>query len=249
MKAMILAAGKGTRMLPLTVHMPKALIEIQGISLLENAIRYLKYYGIEDIVINVHHCAVQIMDFISRNKSFGIRIEFSDESAELLDTGGGLYKARWFFTDGEPFVLMSSDIITNLNLWDMLEYHKATAPLATLAVKHRESTRHFLFDREYRLCGWQNNLTGELRQVREVVDPVRLAFSTVHIIEPALFDLITETEPFSITDLYLRLAGEHTIRGFEHDHSDWFECGRIENLPHLNQSAAIKTIYHKYHLS
>jgi len=244
---MILAAGKGTRMLPLTENKPKALIEIQGISLLENAIRYLKFYGIDDIVINIHQFAGQIVDFINKNDSFGLRIEFSDESDELLDTGGGLSKARWFFTDGKPFVVTSSDVITNLNLGEMLDWHKANSPLATLAVKHRESSRDFIFDREYRLCGWQNNTTGEIRLVREGVNPTRMAFSTVHIIEPAVFDLINETGPFSITDLYLRLAGEHVIRGFEHDRSDWFECGRIENLQNLNQSSAIRTIYQKYH--
>jgi len=247
MKAMILAAGKGTRMLPLTETMPKALIEIQGVPLLRHTILYLKYYGITDIIINVHHHASQIVDFIRKNRSFGLHIEFSDESDHLLDTGGGLYKARYFFSNGEPFVLTSSDVITDLSIDKMLYAHKEQSPLATLAVKHRKSSRDFLFDREYRLCGWHNNVNGESRTIKEVSDPIKIAFSTIHIINPDLFNLITERGRFSIIDLYLRLAETHNITGFEHNHSAWFECGRYENLPLLNENEEIQVIYKKYH--
>jgi NDP-sugar pyrophosphorylase family protein len=249
MKAMILAAGKGTRMLPFTENKPKALLEVQGITLLEHTILYLKYYGVEEIIINIHHYSKQIIDFVKRNSSFGLRIEFSDESDELLDTGGGLYKARWFFSDGKPFVLTSSDVITNLDLQEMYRYHEKNSPMATLAVKHRKSSRDFLFDQDYRLCGWHNNTTSETRVVRLVHNQVKIAFSTIHILNPAIFDNITERGRFSIIDVYLRLAPVQRIMGFEHDQSLWFECGRIENLESLNQAPEIMTIYNQFHQS
>jgi NDP-sugar pyrophosphorylase family protein len=249
MKAMILAAGKGTRLLPLTANQPKALIEVQGISLIEHTVLYLKYFGIDEIIINVHHHAAQIMDFIRKKSSFGIKIEFSDESNELLDTGGGLYKARWFFDDDRPFILISSDVITNLDLQEMFSSHKKYSSLATLAVKHRKSSREFLFDRDFRLCGWHNNVTGETRMVRNAAEPIRIAFSTIHVLDPVIFQYITERGRFSIIDVYIRLARVHRIMGFEHDHSLWFECGRIENLESLNQSSEIQSIYHQIHQS
>lgn len=249
MKAMILAAGIGTRLLPLTENKPKALIEVQGIALLEHTIRYLKHFGVDRIVINIHHHASQIIDFIKQKNSFGITIEFSDELNELLDTGGGLFHARWFFDDGQPFVLTSSDVITNLNLNEMYLHHQQTSSLATLAVKHRKSSRDFLFDTDYRLCGWQNNVTGEVRMVREVYEPLRIAFSTIHVLNPSIFDCITEQGRFSIIDAYLRLAPFHNITGFEHDDSLWYECGRLENLEILNQTPEIRSIYHQFHQS
>jgi NDP-sugar pyrophosphorylase family protein len=242
MKAMILAAGMGTRLLPLTEHKPKALLEVQGIPLLQHTIRYLMYHGVSGIVINIHHHAGQIIDFIRKHHSFGIQIEFSDETDELLDTGGGLYKARHFFND-KPFFLTASDVITDLDLKAMYLKHTEYKPLVTLAVKQRSSSREFLFDKAYRLCGWQNNTTGELKKVREVRDPLQIAFSTIHLIEPRIFDLITERGCFSLVDVYLRLAAEHIIMGFEHNHSQWFEFGRIENLDRLNSTPEIQSIY------
>ncbi len=247
MKAMILAAGLGTRLLPLTEKKPKALIEVQGISLLEHTIRYLKYFGVDEIVINIHHHAGQIVDFIRKNNAFGLRIEFSDETDELLNTGGGLYKARWFFDDGKPFLLTSSDVITSLNLHEMYDFHEKFSPLATLAVKHRKSSRDFLFDADYRLSGWCNNLNGECRMVRPVQDELKMAFSTIHLLNPAIFEHITEHGSFSIVDVYLRLAPVQHIMGFEHDNSFWFECGRIENLDNLNQEPEIQAIYRHFH--
>ncbi|MFO7368840.1 MAG: nucleotidyltransferase family protein [Bacteroidales bacterium] len=246
MKAMILAAGKGTRMRPLTDKMPKALLPVQGVALLEHTIRYLKYYGITEIIINVHHHAKQIIDFIEKNNSFGIRIEFSDETDELLDTGGGLYKARWFFDETEPFILTSSDVITDLDLNNLVGFHKKNKPLVSLAVKHRNSSRDFLFDQQYHLCGWHNNVNGETKLIREVANPVKIGFSTIHCISPSIFRLITERGCFSIVDSYLRLAVAHTIMGFEHDQSRWIECGRIENYPLLNEEPEIREIYNKY---
>ncbi len=247
MKAMILAAGKGTRLKPLTFDQPKALLKIQGVPLLEHCIKYLKFFGIYDIIINVHHHADQIIDFLSRKGNFGLHIEISDERDELLETGGGLYKARWFFDDNKPFVLMSSDVITNLNLEDICAYHLLHQPLATLAVKQRSSTREFIFDQQNDLCGWRNNLTNEIRWSRPAEHFKALAFSVIHVIDPAIFELVTEKGAFSITDLYLRLAKDHVIKGFEHNESLWFECGRIENLDVLNNSPEIKHIYRHFH--
>lgn len=248
MKAMILAAGKGTRLLPLTESKPKALIEVQGVSLLEHTILYLKHHGFDEIIINIHHHAAQIIDFIREKKSFGIRIEFSNESEELLNTGGGLYKARWFFDDQKPFLLTSSDVITDLDLNELYLFHKKTGPLVSLAVKHRKSSRDFLFDQNYRLCGWHNNSTDETLMVREVPNQIQIAFSTIHIINPEIFELIDERGCFSIIDVYLRLALKYNIMGFAHDQSAWYECGRIDNLNKLNKTPEILEIYKKYHL-
>lgn len=248
MKAMILAAGIGSRMMPLTETMPKALIEIQGVSLLEHTIRYLTFYGIDEIIINIHHHAAQIIDFIKRKNSFGIRIEFSDERSRLLDTGGGLYKAKWFFDDDEPFFLTSCDVITNLDLKKMMMTHKQENPLVSLAVKKRNSTRDFIFDHQMLLCGWKNNNTGEQRMIRQADQYVSLAFSTIHIINPGIFDLITERNRFSIIDVYLRLAASYPVSGFRHDESVWIECGRFSALEFLNTTQELKEIYKKYHI-
>jgi NDP-sugar pyrophosphorylase family protein len=248
MKAMILAAGIGTRLRPLTLGKPKCLVEVQGIPLLEHTIRYLKYFGVKEIVINVHHFADQIEDFIKLKNSFGIHISLSDERDALLDTGGGLMNAKWYFEDKKPFFLIASDVITDLDLSALYNYHLKHDPLVTLAVKQRQSSREFLFDPSYRLCGWHNNLTGETRCVNEILNPLKIAFSTVHVIDPRLFNLVTETGAFSLIDLYLRLAKENVILGFEHNETDWFEFGRIENLEGLNQSEEIRAIFRRFHI-
>jgi NDP-sugar pyrophosphorylase family protein len=248
MKAMILAAGIGTRLRPVTLEKPKCLVEVQGISLLEHTIRYLKFFGVKEIVINVHHFADQIEQFIRDNNSFGIQIVLSDEREALLDTGGGLLKARWFFDDKKPFFLIASDVITDLDLTKLYNYHLLYDPLVTLAVKKRPSSREFLFDAGGRLSGWHNNVTGETRWVKEIPNPLKIAFSTIHVIDPRLFDMVTETGAFSLIDLYLRLARENVILGFEHNETEWFEFGRIENLEGLNQSEAIKAIFRRFHI-
>jgi N-acetyl-alpha-D-muramate 1-phosphate uridylyltransferase len=248
MKAMILAAGIGTRLRPITLEKPKCLVEVQGISLLEHTIRYLKYFDVKEIVINVHHFADQIEQFIQDKNSFGIKIVLSDEREALLDTGGGLLKAKWFFDDNKPFFLIASDVITDLDLTALYNFHLHRNPLVTLAVKHRPSSREFLFDPAWRLCGWHNNVTGETRWVKEITNPLKIAFSTIHVIDPGLFDLVTESGVFSLIDLYLRLAKENVILGFKHNETEWFEFGRIENLEGLNQSEEIKAIFRRFHI-
>jgi len=248
MKAMILAAGIGTRLRPVTLEKPKCLVEVQGISLLEHTIRYLKFFGVKEIVINVHHFADQVERFIHDKDSFGIQIVLSDEREALLDTGGGLVKAKWFFDDKKPFFLIASDVITDLDLTALYRFHLLHNPLVTLAVKQRPSSREFLFDPGYRLSGWHNNVTGETRWVKEIPDPLKIAFSTIHVIDPLLFDLVTETGAFSLIDLYLRLARENVILGFEHNQSQWYEFGRIENLEGLNHSMEIRAIFEHFHM-
>jgi MurNAc alpha-1-phosphate uridylyltransferase len=230
MKAMILAAGKGTRLKPLTESKPKALIEVNHTTMLEHQIHYLTTFGVNEIIINIHHFPDQIRDFIMQKK-YKIRIDFSDEKDKLLDTGGGLKKASWFFDDGKPFILIGTDIFTNLNLHDLLLYHKKHNALATLAVKKRNSTRDFLVDRNNLLCGWKNNLTGEEIITRRCGSKLTsYGFSVIHIISPVIFKLISETGPFTMTSLYLRLAENYQIKVYPHNKDLWFELGRIENL-------------------
>ncbi len=230
MKAMILAAGTGTRLRPLTENKPKALIEVNQISMLEHQINYLMYYGVDEIIINIHHYADQIKDFI-RQKKYNVRIEFSDESEQLLDTGGGLKKASWFFDDGKSFFLIGVDIFTDLNLSDLLHYHERFHPMATLAVKKRNSTRDFLIDEKNLICGWRNNLTGQEIIVKNANSKLTsYGFSVVHVINPQIFDLITETGAFTMTSLYLRLIKDNTIIAYPHNRDKWFELGRLENL-------------------
>lgn len=238
-QAMILAAGKGTRLLPLTETMPKTLVPICGVPMLEHTIRYLISAGVDEIIINVHHFADHVVRFVESNHSFGIRIVFSDESDELLDTGGGLYKAGDFFRKDQPFFLVTSDVITNLNLKDLYRFHQQHNPLVTLAVKPRKTTREFLFDDEYRLCGWQNLSTGEIKMARAVQQPIPMAFSAIHVIHPEIFALIEERGKFPLIDVYLRLALRHRLIGYPHPHSEWFEMGRLENIAALNTNPVV----------
>ncbi|HJX71088.1 MAG TPA: nucleotidyltransferase family protein [Bacteroidales bacterium] len=239
MKAMILAAGKGTRLIPHTDHKPKALVEINHTTMLEHQINYLTCYGVDEIIINIHHFSDQIKDFIGRKK-YKIRIEFSDEQEQLLDTGGGLKKASWFFDDDNPFLLIGIDIFTNLNLHDLLAFHQNHSALATLAVKKRRSTRDFLVDRNQMLCGWKNNLTGEKIITRKYESKlISYGFSVIHVINPDIFKLVTETGAFTMTSLYLRLAEKYRIMVYPHNNDKWFELGRKENL---NNPENVRTI-------
>lgn len=226
---MIFAAGLGTRFKPWTDHHPKALAVINGKSLLQRNIEYLQQYGIRDLVINVHHFDGQIREALSVNKGWGSHITISDETDQVLETGGGLRKARpWL--EGAPFFVMNVDILTDLDLSAMVSYHFEHRPLATLAVTGRTTSRYFLFDEQQRLCGWRNVRTGEERMARPVViSPVQKAFSGIHIIDPAIFPLITEEGKFSIVDLYLRLAAVQEIRGFDHSNSRLIDVGKPES--------------------
>jgi NDP-sugar pyrophosphorylase family protein len=236
MKAMILAAGMGTRLQPLTLTKPKALVEVKGVPMLEIVIRRLIKYGFRDIVINVHHFAEQVIDFLEKNKNFGISIAISDESDLLLDTGGGLLKARHLLDDGEPFLVHNVDVLTNFNLIDLYQFHLQHKPLATLAVKDRPTSRSFLINDKKELCGWKNNETGKTiisKGVEQQLTPV--AFSCVHVISPEIFNYLIERGVFSIIDPYLRLAQTHQIMTWAHNNDVWFDLGRVANLREAEQ--------------
>jgi NDP-sugar pyrophosphorylase family protein len=234
MKAMILAAGYGTRLKPLTNHRPKALVEIKGIPLIEIVIKRLIKFGFNDIIINLHHFANQLENFIRANQSFGINIQFSDESEKLLDTGGGILKAKWFF-DKEPFLIYNVDILSDIDIKQLIDFHYKYNPLVTLALSNRATSRKLLFDENNQLCEWRNNSTGEKKISRIPVGKTKLlAYSGIHIIDPQLFDLIEENGVFSIMDVYLRLAQNHSIIGFEHKKKNWYDMGKYTQLIEFN---------------
>ena len=227
MKAMILAAGLGTRLKPLTDTIPKALVEVDGVTLLEQSLVHLKKSGINQVIINVHHFAGQIIDFLKINHDFGMKITISDESGELLDTGGGLKKASWFFNDRQPFIVQNVDVISDLDLNKVLDYHIEMKCLAALVVKERETSRYFLFDDNLTLCGWENVKTGERHIPKQTVTAFRqLAFSGIQVMDPEIFNFITETGKFSLTGMYLRLSAENKIVGFIDRDSYWRDAGK-----------------------
>ncbi len=228
MKAMILAAGLGTRLKPFTDHHPKALAVVNGKTLLSRNIEYLRAHGIGDIIVNVHHFADQIIQHIEESSYTGIYI--SDETEAVLETGGGLKKASWFFEDGQPFVVMNADILTNLNLSAVIQFHQQHHALATLAVSNRNSSRCFLFNPELKLCGWRNNKTGEEKISIPKSDYLPMAFSGIHIINPAIFKLISQEGKFSMVDVYLALASSHHIQGYDHSGSILMDVGKPESL-------------------
>ena len=228
MKAMILAAGLGTRLKPFTDNKPKALFEVEGHTLLEWTIRYLKKYGVDELVINVHHFPDQVIEYLEQNKGFGLPCVISDERDNLMDTGGAIVQASKYLKGSDPFILMGIDVITGLDLGEMLRFHKEKKPLVTLGVKDRVTSRSLLFDSTMRLTGWRDNRSGEMKGEHDYA--FALGFSVVHIIQPEIFNLITETGAFSIMDLYLRLMYSEKILGFRHDKSGWFEFGRSEAI-------------------
>jgi MurNAc alpha-1-phosphate uridylyltransferase len=233
-RAMILAAGLGTRFKPWTDRHPKALAPVNGKSLLQRNIEYLQQFGIRDVVINVHHFAAQIIDALKIHQGWGSRFTISDETNQVLETGGGLKKARALLGDA-PFVLMNVDILTDMNLSAMMIEHFRHRPLATLAVTDRTSSRYFLFDDQQQLCGWRNIPTGQERIIRPADPLTAKAFSGIHIIDPALFPLIRQDGKFSVVDVYLDLAASHPIRGFDHSQSRIIDVGKPESAERAAQ--------------
>jgi len=229
MKAMILAAGLGTRFKPWTDRHPKALALVNGKSLLQRNIVYLQSFGIKEVLVNVHHFADQIRDAIDSNNGWGSQITISDESEVVLETGGGLLKAAPYFNEG-LFVLMNVDILTDLDLKAMISFHREKKPMATLAVTTRKSSRYFLFDKTSRLSGWRNIKTGEEKISIPVKDPAEKAFSGIHLISPGIFPLIHRQGKFSIVDVYLELAPAFPILGFDHSGSKLVDVGRPESV-------------------
>lgn len=228
MKAMILAAGLGTRLRPFTLSHPKALFEVNGITLLEQAITYLKKYHYHDIIINVHHFAEQIIEFLRSNNNFGVNITISDESDLLLDTGGAIKKAAWFFDDGKPFLIYNVDIITDLDLNELRTYHLSNSALATLAVRKRKSSRYLLFDENKHLCGWRNVTTSKEIFVRHSPQMKLLAFSGIQILSPGILSYLPEEQVFSLTDFYLKIAAKNiAITYYDHSAGFWRDVGKM----------------------
>lgn len=235
MKAIIFAAGLGTRLKDITNEKPKALVEVNGVSLLEIAIRKLKYFGFKDIIINVHHHSEQIKTFVNNLRYDDLRITVSDESFKLLGTGGGIKKASGYFSGEEAFLAYNVDVITDLDLGKLYKQHKISGALATLAVRRRDTSRYLLVDDQNILCGWCNVKTGERIISREKPEELTsVAFSGIHIISTQLPGLITEDGYCNIIDVYLRLASDHDILTIEHDSGFWFDVGTPEQVKEVS---------------
>lgn len=235
MRAMVLAAGQGTRLRPLTDHCPKALVEVGGRTLLEITLARLRAFGVCEVIINVHHFAGMILDFLKTNDNFGMRIEVSREEV-LLDTGGGLNRAGWFFLEDsnridEPFLLHNVDVISTVDILSMVEAHKENRALATLAVQERETSRYLLFNEQSQLAGRRAGKGQQMELVLPAKELQALAFTGIHVISPRLLTLIKEVGVFSIIDLYLRLAGEgERISGFRADNYYWRDLGKLDQV-------------------
>jgi NDP-sugar pyrophosphorylase family protein len=233
MKAMVLAAGLGTRLRPLTNDRPKALVEIAGHTLLEITLRRLASFGIREVIVNVHHFADMVVDYLRRNHNFGMRIEISLEDV-LLDTGGGLKKAAWFFLEGdspEPFLIHNADVISAIDLHRMVKAHRDSKALATIAVQDRTTSRYLFFDERGQLCGRRAGRGGAPEMVRPAAKFGAAAFSGIHVISPHLLSLITEEGVFSIITTYLRLAAQgEKISAFRADEYYWRDLGKPENI-------------------
>ena len=245
MRAMILAAGLGTRLRPLTNDRPKALVEVAGRTLLEITLRRLASFGIQEVIVNVHHFGDMVVEYLKKNKNFGMRIEISQEDV-LLDTGGGLKKAGWFFLEkenhDEPFMLHNVDVLSTIDLAAMVAAHRESKALTTLAVQNRKTSRYLLFDDRGRLCGRR---TGDQppELVRQAQRPKPWAFSGIHVISPRMLELMTEDGVFSIINSYLRLAGKgDSIVAFNADEYYWRDLGKPENVTQAARDAERKLI-------
>ena len=217
------------RFKPWTDKHPKALALVNGKTLLERNIYYLQSFGIKDILVNVHHFADQIRHAIIVNDGWGSNITISDETDEVLETGGGLKKASFYF-DQEPFVLMNVDILTDLDLRALINFHEEEMPLATIAVTNRKSSRYFLFNKNNRLTGWRNSETGE-EKISKRSNPIfQKAFSGIHIINQDLLQLMKQQGKFSMVDVYLDLAKEHIISSYDHTGAQLIDVGKPENI-------------------
>ncbi|MFZ0914838.1 MAG: nucleotidyltransferase family protein [Candidatus Korobacteraceae bacterium] len=240
MKAMVLAAGLGTRLQPLTDDRPKALVEVAGRTMLEITLARLRAIGIREVIVNAHHFAGMIVEYLKANDNFGMNIEVSREEV-LLDTGGGLKKTAHFFLEdssdsGEPFLVHNVDVISTIDFPRMLQFHLENRALATLAVRSRKSSRYLLFDQQLQLCGRRSGRNGETELVRPSHDMQALAFCGVHVISPRLFGKMTEAGVFSIIDCYLRLAGrEEKILAFRADEYYWHDLGTPDKVKQAAQ--------------
>ncbi|HOA10001.1 MAG TPA: nucleotidyltransferase family protein [Tenuifilaceae bacterium] len=229
MKAMILAAGYGTRLLPLTQNKPKALIEVGGKPLLEHCIENLINFGFNEIVINTHYFASQVISFLN-SKTFDANIFISDETERLLDTGGGIFKARQFLDGNEPFLVHNVDIISNIDLAELYNIHGQADILATLAVNQRDSSRVFLFNNDMQLAGWRNMVTGKVIISNFSPQLTAYAFCGIHVISPRIFSAIKATGVFSIVDIYLNLCKDYRIQGVNLPNNFILDVGNPDSI-------------------
>lgn len=231
---MILAAGLGTRLKPFTDKHPKALAMVNGKSLLQRNIEYLQKIGITEVLVNVHHFADQIIDAINTNNGWGSTVTISDETDAVLETGGGLKKAAWYFKNEVSFLLINADILTNLDLDALFAQHTNTGALATLAVSDRNSSRYFLFDEAGKLSGWKNQNTGEYKPVHLNDSNTEClqakAFSGIQVIDTKLLALMQREGKFSMVDVYLDLCATHTILAYDHTGATLLDVGKPESL-------------------
>ena len=237
MTAFILAAGLGTRLKPFTEHFPKALVDVNGKPLLQRLIEKLKQSGYTNIVVNVHHFADMVIDFLNANQNFGINIQISDEREQLLDTGGAILKAQPFLENESCFLVHNVDILSTIDFSKIVECHVKSGALATMAIRDRNTSRKFLFDENLQLKGWQNSKTNEqilLTESFEHLSP--LAFSGIHVISSDIFKHINQSGRFSIVETYLDLAKTLDIRGFRHDKDLWLDVGKPEQLEIANSN-------------
>ena len=230
MKAMIFSAGLGTRFKPWTDKHPKALALVNGKPLLQHNIEYLQRYGITDVVINVHHFADQIIEAVKQNSGWGSNILISDETNEVLETGGGLLKAKDLLQNGKPFVTLNADFLTDLNVANLIEFHKNKKSLISFGITNRKTSRYFLFDEDNRLCGWRNTTTGE-EKISIVKDNLRqMAYSCVVVFQPEIFELIPQRGKFSLIETYLSLAADYPIYGYDHSGDKLVDVGKPESV-------------------
>lgn len=230
MKAFILAAGLGTRLMPLTKDIPKAMVKINGKPMLGHLIDKLTKSGFNQIVINVHHHGEKIIDYVNDLNYDGVEIIISDERNQLLDTGGGLLRAKDLLANSSDFLVHNVDIYSNIDLREMYLDHKNSNNLVSLAVKERKSSNYLLFDNENTLCGWYSKKTGAKRIVKEKDNYKELAFSGIQVISSEIFKHITETGKFGVIPMYLRLAHNHKLGAYIHNNNDVLDLGKHESL-------------------
>ncbi|MCF0207079.1 MAG: nucleotidyltransferase family protein [Bacteroidales bacterium] len=232
MKAMIFAAGLGTRLAPLTNTMPKAMVPINGKPMLQHQIEKLRDSGCDYIVINVHHFASQIIDFV-KNNDFGVKIEISDESDLLLNTGGGLKNVKKFFCDGDNFLIHNVDIFSDIDLKELYTHHRDSNNIVTLAVMHRSSSKQLMFDEQNLLCGWHDIKSDEKIITSQRESYNEMAFSGIYACNYKIFDLIENEGSFPIIPELLKIAKSNRIGAYIHDDKNVIDVGKIDVIRKL----------------
>lgn len=245
MKAIIFAAGLGTRLKPLTDTMPKAMVPVGGKPLLQHVIEKLKATGFDEIIINVHHFAEQIIDFVRAKNSFGIRVEFSDEREKLLNTGGGIKKAAAFFNDGKPFLVHNVDILSNIDLAQLYAAHLKNNAVAMLVCSPRATSRYLLFDEDNRLKGWINTQTEETKSPFPNFAPSgfkKLAFSGIHVLSPEIFGYMNDfPDKFSVIDFYLSVCGKRAVQAYVPQNLQLLDVGKLGSLEQAEEFISEKS--------